>query len=53
LPRFKGDFSMTQSPAETTPMPEQNQQPEIKAVTPQTDAEKKAEADKAALQATA
>jgi hypothetical protein len=43
---------MTESPTQMNPMPEQNKQPEIQAVTPQTDAEKKAEADKAALQAT-
>ena len=43
---------MTQSPTQTTPTPEQPfKQPEIKAGLPLTDAEKKAQADKAQPQA--
>jgi len=38
---------MAQSPAQTIPMAEQNRQPDVKAGAPLTDAEKKAQADKA------
>jgi hypothetical protein len=41
---------MAQYPPQTNPMPEQNKQPEIKAGAPMTDAEKKAQADKAQAQ---
>jgi hypothetical protein len=41
---------MTQSPTQTNPTPEQFKQPEIKAGAPQTDAEKKAQFDKAQVQ---
>jgi hypothetical protein len=41
---------MSQSPAQNSPSPEQNKQPENQSGVPQTDAEKKALADKAAAQ---